>query len=106
MPVDNMESAIDFYESIGFTVEPWDKQYAWVKHCGKEWLHLRLVDSVENNQASAYLHVDDAAAWHRAMLEASGGRAQLGDYETKPWDKLEYSFTDPAGNLIRIGSPT
>lgn len=105
LPVDDMAAAISFYESLGFEVRPWDEGYAWVKHCGWEWFHLRLVDSVDNNHTSAYLHVEDAQAWYDGMVEASGGSVDLADLEEKPWGKLEFSLTDPAGNLVRIGSP-
>ena len=106
LPVDDMAAAISFYESLGFEVRPWDENYAWVKHCGWEWFHLSLVDSVQNNHTAAYLHVDDAAAWRRAMIEASGGSVDMAECVVEPWGKLEYSLRDPAGNLVRIGSPS
>ncbi len=65
--------------------------------------HLRTVDSVDRNEASAYLHVDDADAWRSAMFESTGGMVELGEAVDTPWGKREFSFADPAGNLIRIG---
>lgn len=98
-------AGIEFYEQLGFHGEAYDDGYAWIKHCGWEWFHLRKVGSVTGNEASAYLHVDDAAAWHEAMTQAAAGRVVLGDLADTPWGKREFSFSDPAGNLIRIGSP-
>ena len=72
MPVVDLGAAAGFYESIGFVVENFDDGYAWVRHCGWEVLHLRVVDSVVGNEASAYLHVDDAAAWRAAMMRSCG----------------------------------
>ena len=104
LPVEDMAGAIEFYQRIGFQAEAYDDGYAWIKHCGWEWLHLRGVDSVEGNRASAYLHVGDADAWRRAMVASSGGAVELSEATDMPWGKREYSFTDPAGNLVRVGS--
>ena len=104
LPVDDMAAAIDFYRQLGFEVLAHDEGYAWVKHCGWEWFHLRRVDSVDGNRASAYLHVDDADAWRAAMAGSSGGTVEMAKVADMPWGKREYSFEDPAGNLIRVGN--
>lgn len=104
LPVDDLAGAIEFYQRLGFQVEAYDDGYAWVKHCGWEWFHLRNVDSVDGNQTSAYLHVEDADAWRQAMADSSGGAVELAEATDTPWGKREYSVTDPAGNLIRFGS--
>jgi hydroxymethylpyrimidine/phosphomethylpyrimidine kinase len=102
LPVDDMATAVAFYERLGFEVTRYDDGYSWVRHCGWEWLHLRLVDSVAGNGSSAYLHVADAAAWRAAMATAPG--VELAPLDEMPWGKREFSFTDPSGNLVRIGS--
>lgn len=104
MPVTAMAEAIEFYERLGFEGRAYDTDYAWISHCGWEWLHLRRVESVDGNASSAYLHIDDADAWREAMIKASNGSIDLSDATAMPWGKKEFSFTDPAGNLIRLGS--
>jgi catechol 2,3-dioxygenase-like lactoylglutathione lyase family enzyme len=104
LPVVDMTEATAFYRSLGFEVDAYDEGYAWVTHCGWEWLHLRRVDSVDGNRASAYLHVADADEWHAAMRAATAGEIALADPVDTPWGKREFSFDDPAGNHIRIGS--
>ncbi len=106
LPVVDMAEAIEFYRRLGFEVVAYDDDYAWVKHCGWEWFHLRSVDSVAGNESSAYLHVENAAAWHQGLTESSEGSVELAEIENMPWGKSEFSFTDPAGNLVRIGSPS
>jgi catechol 2,3-dioxygenase-like lactoylglutathione lyase family enzyme len=105
LPVADMQAAISFYERLGFEVTAYDERYAWVRHCGWEWLHLRLVDSIAGNEASAYLHVDDADAWRAAMHDTSAGEVELSPLEDMPWGQSEFFLTDPSGNLIRIGQP-
>lgn len=105
LPVADMAEAIAFYRRLGFEVNAYDPQYAWVRHCGWEWLHLRAVESVDNNQASAYLHVENADAWRAAMVKAAGGTVTLGALTDMAWGLREFSFTDPAGNVVRVGHP-
>jgi catechol 2,3-dioxygenase-like lactoylglutathione lyase family enzyme len=104
LPVDDLVAAIEFYTRLGFDVNAYDDGYAWVVHCGFEWFHLRHVDSVDGNHASAYLHVDDAHAWRAAMVAASGASIEIAEVVDTPWGKSEFSITDPARNLVRIGS--
>ncbi len=109
LPVADMDDATAFYQGLGFEVSRYDDGYAWVRHCGWEYLHLRLVDDVAGNAAAAYLHVDDTDHWHRALSEAArsssfGDRFDPTPVVDTPWGMREFSFADPAGNTIRIGS--
>lgn len=107
LPVGDMRSAIDCYRSLGFDVHAYDEGYAWVRHCGWEFLHLRLVADLDPavNAASAYIHVDDADRWHAAFGAAAAAGVTIGDLVDQPWGLREFELTDPAGNLLRIGSP-
>lgn len=108
LPVADMAAAIACYERLGFEVNAYDDAYAWVTHGGWEWAHLRLVESVEGNECSAYFHVDDAAAWHAAITNAAASSTaiEVEALTETPWGKLEFAFIDPAGNRVRIGSPS
>lgn len=105
LPVAEMHEAIGFYERLGFEVAAYDENYAWVRHCGWEWCHLRKVESVAGNEASAYFHVDDAESWHQAFSTALDDPDAQAPASPTPWGKLEFSIVDPAGNLLRFGSP-
>ena len=106
LPVDDLDAAAEFNTRLGLEVFRYADDYAWVKHCGWEWVHLRVVDAVEGNQASASWHVSNVDAWWTAMREASGGEIELPEPEDMPWGQREFAITDPSGNVVRIGSPS
>jgi len=104
LPVADMAVAIAYYEKLGFDVKAYDEGYAWVRHCGWEFLHLALAKGVDAaaNEAAAYIHVADADAWYTAMV-AVAPDAEISHLADTPWGMREYSFTDPSGNRVRIG---
>jgi catechol 2,3-dioxygenase-like lactoylglutathione lyase family enzyme len=101
-PVGDMAEAAAFYRGLGFEVEAFDDGYAWVRHDDEEILHLRLVPELDSasNKSAGYFHVADADSWHTAWAE---GEVALSDIEDRPWGMREFSFSDPSGNLIRVG---
>lgn len=102
LPVADMATAVAFYRSLGFAVEQFDAGYAWVTHQGDEILHLAGVDALDPsaNHAAAYVHVQDAADWHTAWADTGAAVTEVID---QPWGMREFTLTDPAGNLLRIG---
>jgi catechol 2,3-dioxygenase-like lactoylglutathione lyase family enzyme len=104
LPVADLVAATAFYRGLGFDVSAYDDGYAWVNHCGWELFHLRLVPELGpgGNDASAYVHVDDADGW-RAALAGSESSAEIGPVADMPWGMREFSFSDPSGNVIRVG---
>lgn len=105
LPVVDMNVSIAFYERLGFDVHRYDDGYAWVRHCGWEFLHLAGGGEVDpaSNHAAAYVHVDDPDAW-RAAMAAAAPDVDLGVVSDRPWGMREFEFTDPAGSLVRIGT--
>lgn len=106
LPVDDIDAAAEFYTRLGLEVFRYDDGYAWVKHSGWEWAHLRRVESVVGNESSAYWHVSDVDAWWSAMRESSGGGIALPEPADMPWGQREFAITDPSGNVVRIGQPS
>lgn len=106
LPVDDIDAAADFYTRLGLDVFRYDDGYAWVRHCGWEWAHLRLVESVVGNEASAYWHVTDVDAWRSAMQACAGDDIVVPEPVDTPWGQREFAITDPSGNVIRIGQPS
>ncbi len=104
-PVLDMEEAQAFYRSLGFAVEGYDANYAWVTNAGDEVLHLAAADHFERgaNRAAGYLHVQDAADWHTAWTEAG---IAVGDLVDQPWGMREFTLIDPDGNFLRVGQNT
>ena len=97
-----MSGTVAFYRGLGFEVEAFDDTYAWVRRNGDEILHLRLVPELDPaaNESAGYFHVEDADSWHAAW---TGGEVDLTAIEDYPWGMREFSFSDPNGNLIRVG---
>jgi len=102
LPVTDLASAVAFYRSIGFDVESYDDAYAWVNEGDGDIMHLRTVDGFDRstNHTSAYLHVQEADAWHKRVSTGDAAPTEVADM---PWGMREFSFTDPDGNLIRVG---
>ena len=100
----DMDAVIAFYRSVGFAVSVYDDGYAWVRTCGWEYLHLALAEGLEAgaSSAAAFVHVGDVDDWRDAM-RSNAPDVEIGDVIEQPWGTREYSITDPAGNVIRIG---
>ena len=104
LPVGDMARTSEFYRLLGFEVAEWDDGYAWVREDGEEVLQLRVVDGLDlvANPSSAYLQVHDADRWY-ARIAGALGASGISPISNKPWDMREFSFTDPSGNLVRVG---
>ncbi|MFQ5555281.1 MAG: hypothetical protein ACE5GC_07935 [Acidimicrobiia bacterium] len=65
-------------------------------------LHLRLVPDLDavSNDASCYIHVQNADAWHAAMAKRGLALREIAD---RPWGMREFSVVDPFGTVIRVG---
>lgn len=102
LPVIEMEDAVDFYRRLGFDVEPYDAGYNIVSRSGEEMLHLRVVEDLDpaRNAASIYFHVQDVDTVH---AEWAGNGIATGEIVDQAWGMREFTITDPAGNLIRVG---
>lgn len=101
LPVSDMPRALAFYADLGFDVRPYDAEYAWVRHCGDEILHLRLDEGAAGAaQFGVYLHVSGAERWHATLQERGAAVSALVD---EPWGMREFHLVDPFGNLLRIG---
>ena len=102
LPVVEMDDAISFYRRLGFDIEPYSDGYSIVRSSGEEILHLRVVDDLDpsRNAASVYFHVRDVDAVHREWIDNGLATDEIVD---QPWGMREFTVTDPAGNLIRVG---
>lgn len=101
-PISDMSEAGAFYRGLGFDVEEFDEAYALVLHNDEEILHLWSAPQLDvaSNEAAGYFHVEDADFWHALWSNAD---IPLRVIEDRPWGMREFSFTDPSGNLIRVG---
>ena len=101
-PVKTMAEAITFYENAGFSVDPYDSGFAFVRYAGSSVFDLDLDERVDpaNNGAGCYIITDDADEWHARLSAAALPVTPIAD---QPWGMREFTLVDPSGNLVRVG---
>lgn len=108
--VRDVVAALTLYTRLGFEGRlyahpPPDGRaiYAFLKRDGIH-LHLALVSNLdpEANTSAVYLYVDDPDALY-AEWSAVAPAGLLHKPEDKPWGVREMTYSDPDGNLLRIG---
>jgi uncharacterized glyoxalase superfamily protein PhnB len=101
LPALDLGASVAFYRRLGFAATLYD---AYAVLCrGDVEIHLWATDDrhvAENS--GCYLRVADVDAWHAALVAAGVPAAPP---EPKPWGLREFHAFDPAGNLLRIGTP-
>lgn len=104
LPVQDMDTAVGFYERAGFEVQPYEGGgYAFVHFDDESVFDLDLAEPTLDraaNKAGCYLITGDADAWHARLTNDALPVSAL---EAKPWGMTEFTLTDPDGNTIRIG---
>lgn len=101
-PVHDMAAARDFWTRAGLRVDEYSSEYAFVMFGDAEVLHLDLRTDLdpERNAAACYVHIPDPVEWHRRWKDQG---LPVSDVVVEPWGMVEFSVTDPSGNLIRMG---
>jgi len=111
LPVKDVKAALSNYRSLGFNTDVYEGSdgiaiYGFLQREGLE-LHLALFRDLDplTNTSAVYFYVGDPDAIYKEWTDAHvGGR--LVPPEPKPWGMREMTYSDPDGNLLRIGSPT
>jgi uncharacterized glyoxalase superfamily protein PhnB len=111
LPVRDVTGALAHYRQLGFEVRAYgppgeaNPEYGFVRW-GEVELHLSLSPEHDPkvSASSCYLYVSDADALH-AVWQAANVRGRLGPPGDTPYRLREFSYVDPEGNLLRIGSP-
>jgi catechol 2,3-dioxygenase-like lactoylglutathione lyase family enzyme len=106
VPARDFVASKAFYEALGFEV-PWaSDDLAYVRHGRTSFLLQRFFVPEHAGNFMMHLLVEDADAWHAQVL-ASGVVARFGVRlsapEDRPWRIRDFTLTDPAGVLWRIG---
>jgi catechol 2,3-dioxygenase-like lactoylglutathione lyase family enzyme len=106
IPVRDLEGALERYRRLGFVTELEDgPRYGFAE---RDDVSLHLIEWEDHDPAQTgahlYLYVADAdsvyAEWSRA-----GVAGELGEVIDTPYGLREFSFRDPEGTLLRVGSP-
>jgi hypothetical protein len=106
VPARNLANSIAFYEAIGFEV-PWrSDDLAYVRHGETSFLLQKFYVAEHANNFMMHLLVENADDWHRRVQESGiveRFSVHLGPPEDRPWRIRDFTLTDPAGVLWRIG---
>jgi catechol 2,3-dioxygenase-like lactoylglutathione lyase family enzyme len=110
LPVRDVTVAAARYQRLGFRTRIYEHTlpdgraiYGFLKR-DHIVLHVALVSDLDPkiNTSAVYLYVDDPdalfAEWHAAAPEG-----RLDEPEDKEWGVREMTYSDPDGNLLRIG---
>ncbi len=106
VPARKLADSAAFYEALGFEV-PWrSDDLAYIRHGGTSFLLQQFYVPDHANNFMMHLLVTDADDWYQHVA-ASGVVARfsvrLGAVEDRPWRVRDFTLTDPAGVLWRIG---
>lgn len=110
LPVRDVGAALAHYKQLGFdgalygeTTDDGRPFYGFIWRDGVNF-HLTLVSDLDPhaNTSAAYLYVDDPDELYRQWSAAVEDGA-LRRPEDKNWGMREMSYSDPDGNLLRIG---
>ena len=109
LPVRDVRVALKRYEALGFKTEVYEAPdgtaiYGFVQREGLD-LHVTVVKDLDplKNTSAVYFYVNDPDVLY-AEWTAAGIEGRLSPPEPRPWGMREMSYSDPDGNLLRIGS--
>ena len=104
IPTSDLDASEAFYRRLNFDVVSDYGTYRILED-GRGW-HLHLTHTpgwpsrIEDNPFGLYLYVDDVDAVADGVRELI---IEEGAPHRKPWGTYEFSVSDPAGVLVRVG---
>jgi len=106
VPARHLADSIAFYEALGFEV-PWrSDDLAYVRHGETSFLLQQFYVAEHANNFMMHMLVESADDWHRHAKDSGVVErfsVRLGPPEDRPWRIRDFTLTDPAGVLWRIG---
>ena len=106
VPARDFAESTAFYEALGFEI-PWSSDdLAYVRHGDTSFLLQRFFVPEHAGNFMMHLLVEDVDAWHvhvaaSGVIERFGARLSLP--QDRAWRIRDFTLTDPAGVLWRIG---
>lgn len=107
IPVRDLDAALERYRRLGFSTEHEEgPRYGFAE---RDSVSLHLIEWSDHDPARTgahvYVYVSDAPAVYAEWSNA-GVEGELGELIDTPYGLREFSFRDPEGTLLRIGSPS
>lgn len=107
LPFIDKEKTVAFYtEIIGFTMVQDYGDYFILKIDEQE-IHFFSYTTLAPHESDfmIYLRLTDIENFYKTLQEKGTKIHPNGALETKPWQMLEFSMTDPNGTLLSFGEP-
>jgi hypothetical protein len=104
LPVRNLQEAVGFLASLGWTEQSRYPGYAITERDNFQLHIFEYPDLLPlANDGACYIRVSDVETLHDEF--ESAGIQRLGPLVAQEWGMREFTVVDPSGNLFRFGSP-
>ena len=106
VPARAIQESKAFYEALGFEV-PWSSdELAYVRFAQTSFLLQQFYVPEHAGNFMMHLLVENVDDWYRHVVASGVAQrfgVRLGAPEDRPWRIRDFTLTDPAGVLWRIG---
>lgn len=106
VPARALPASLDFYRALGFEI-PWhNEELAYVRHGSTSFLLQRFYVKEHAENFMMHMLVENADDWYEHVVKSGvvpKFGVHLGKPEDRPWGIRDFTLSDPAGVLWRIG---
>lgn len=104
LPFIDKQKTIDFYGTLGFTVQADYGEYIIIQS-GQAEIHFFSYPTLQPGKSDfmMYVRVTDIESLYDSLQKKAVAIHPNGKLETRPWNQKEFAVLDPNGTLITFG---
>lgn len=102
--VNDLESALTFYKSLGFDVERHDETLAFAKADGFD-LHIHHDPNSRPSHSVWWIEVEGIEVLYKTCQDSSSAKV-CSEIMSQPWGFREFNIRDPFNNLLIFAEPS